>query len=87
MAGGLSGILLWIMIYPIDVVKSYMQTDAIEPRKRQFRSSLDVVRYINASYGLKGYVRGIEPTLLRAPFVNAATFVAFELAMQKLSLL
>ena len=77
-AGGLSGILLGMMIYPIDVVKSYMQTDAIEPSKRQFRSSLDVVRYINASYGLKGYVRGIEPTLLRAPFVNAATFVAFE---------
>lgn len=78
MAGGISGIILWTMVYPFDVVKSYMQTDSMNPRERRFRSSLDVVRYIQKVYGLKGFVRGVEPTLLRAPFVNAATFVAFE---------
>lgn len=87
LAGGLSGLLLWLMIYPIDVVKSYMQTDAIQSQQRRFRTSFDVVRHIQATYGLNGFVRGIVPTLIRAPFANAATFAAFEVTMQNLSLL
>lgn len=47
------------------VVKSYLQTDAIDPAKRRFRSSLDVVRHIYQSSGWRGFVRGIEPTLIR----------------------
>lgn len=87
LAGGLSGLLLWLMIYPIDVVKSYMQTDAIQSQQRRFRTSFDVIRHIQATYGLNGFVRGIVPTLIRAPFANAATFAAFEVTMQNLSLL
>jgi len=47
------------------VVKSYLQTDAIDPAKRRFRSSLDVIRHIYQNSGVRGFVRGIEPTLIR----------------------
>lgn len=76
LAGGLSGLLLWLMIYPIDVVKSYMQTDAIQSQQRRFRTSFDVVRHIQATYGLNGFVRGIVPTLIRVrcmTVVNCST--------------
>lgn len=85
LAGGAAGIVLWLMIYPVDVVKSYMQTDAMDPRQRRFRNSFDVVRHVLSHSGPRGFIKGLEPTLIRAPFANAATFVAFETAMRYLS--
>ncbi len=35
-AGGLGGLLYWLAIYPVDVIKSAMATDAIEPSKRKY---------------------------------------------------
>lgn len=35
-AGGAGGILYWLSIYPIDVIKSAMATDALEPSKRKY---------------------------------------------------
>jgi len=32
--------------------------------------------------GWRGFVGGLTPTLVRSPFANGATFVAFELAMR-----
>ena len=40
--GGLSGYTLWIGIYPIDVIKSKLQTDSIKDPK--YRSSLAVIK-------------------------------------------
>ena len=65
LAGASAGIVLWLMVYPIDVIKSYMQTDAIEPSKRTFRGTLDVVRQVYANAGAGGFFRGLVPTLIR----------------------
>jgi solute carrier family 25 carnitine/acylcarnitine transporter 20/29 len=35
--------------------------------------------------GVKGFTGGLAPTLIRSPFANGATFVAFELAMRGLA--
>ena len=35
-AGGTGGILYWLSIYPVDVIKSAMATDALEPSKRKY---------------------------------------------------
>jgi len=35
-AGGLGGLLYWLAIYPVDVIKSAMATDSIEPSKRKY---------------------------------------------------
>ena len=34
--GGLGGILYWCAIFPVDVIKSAMQTDHIDPAQRKF---------------------------------------------------
>lgn len=43
-AAGTGGILYWISIYPIDVVKSALQTDNIDPSKRNYANSLDAAK-------------------------------------------
>jgi hypothetical protein len=42
--GGLGGLLYWLAIFPIDVVKSSMQSDNIIPSKRQFPTMATTVK-------------------------------------------
>ncbi|WOO76719.1 putative mitochondrial carrierc [Vanrija pseudolonga] len=80
--GASAGFALWFSIYPIDVVKSKLQTDALEPSKRKYTGMLDCFAKTWRAQGVKGFLGGLEPTLVRSPFANGATFVAFELAMR-----
>lgn len=80
--GGCAGYSVWMTAYPFDVVKSKMQTDALDPAKRQFSSTIDCFRKTYLASGVKGFFRGFVPTILRAAPVNASTFYAFELAMR-----
>lgn len=80
--GASAGFALWFSIYPIDVVKSKLQTDALDPAKRQYKGMLDCFGKTWRAQGVKGFLGGLEPTLVRSPFANGATFVAFELAMR-----
>ncbi|KAK9463111.1 mitochondrial carrier domain-containing protein [Lipomyces oligophaga] len=80
--GGCAGYSVWLTAYPFDVVKSRMQTDAINPTQRQYKSTLDCFRKTYAAAGISGFFRGFVPTILRAAPVNACTFYAFELAMR-----
>jgi solute carrier family 25 carnitine/acylcarnitine transporter 20/29 len=82
MYGGLSGYTLWIGIYPVDVLKSKLQTDSLT--KPKYRGSIDVVRDVWAKNGIKGFYRGFIPTILRAAPANGATFAIFELTMRLL---
>lgn len=80
--GAAAGYGLWGSIYPVDVVKSKLQTDAIDPAKRKYRGMLDCARQTYRAHGWRGFTGGLTPTLVRSPFANGATFVAFELAMR-----
>ncbi|KAK7205377.1 mitochondrial carrier domain-containing protein [Myxozyma melibiosi] len=80
--GGCAGYSVWLTAYPFDVVKSKMQTDAIDPSQRKYSSTLDCFRKTFQTSGVKGFFRGFVPTILRAAPVNASTFYAFELAMR-----
>ncbi|KAJ1556514.1 Mitochondrial carrier protein ymc2, partial [Cladochytrium tenue] len=79
--GALSGYTLWLVIYPIDVVKSKIQTDSLDRASRQFTSSLDCFRKVWAREGTAGLYRGFGTCLLRAGPANAVTFVTYEAAM------
>ncbi|KAK6456811.1 mitochondrial carrier protein [Scheffersomyces xylosifermentans] len=80
--GGLSGYTLWIGIYPVDVIKSKLQTDSLS--KPVYKGSIDVVKKVFASSGIKGFYRGFIPTILRAAPANGATFAVFEITMRYL---
>jgi solute carrier family 25 carnitine/acylcarnitine transporter 20/29 len=72
-------------IYPIDVIKSKIQTDALDPSKRQYTGMIDCARRTLAREGWRGFTGGLGPTLIRSPFANGATFVAFEMAMRAMA--
>lgn len=80
MLGGLSGYALWTSIYPVDVLKSKLQTDSLT--KPTYSGSISVARDIFKKAGIKGFYKGFLPTILRAAPANGATFAAFEVTMR-----
>lgn len=78
--GALSGYTMWLTAYPIDYIKSRLQTDSLATPK--YKNSLDVIKDTLKTTGVKGFFRGFVPTILRAGPANAATFYTFELTMR-----
>ncbi|TID30600.1 hypothetical protein CANINC_000755 [Pichia inconspicua] len=78
--GGLAGYSIWLTCYPVDVIKSKMQTDVLGAWK--YKNSMDVARDILKTQGIRGLFVGFTPTVLRAAPANAATFLAFEWTMR-----
>jgi len=83
--GAAAGYALWFSIYPVDVIKSKLQTDSINPLQRHYAGMVDCARKVWNQQGWRGFTGGLAPTLIRSPFANGATFVAFELAMRAMS--
>ncbi|CEP65080.1 uncharacterized protein LALA0_S24e00100g [Lachancea lanzarotensis] len=79
--GALSGVNLWLMVYPFDVMKSVMQSDDLR-KPVNGKNVAQVAKYIYSTRGIKGFFKGFAPTMLRSLPVNAATFTVFELAMR-----
>jgi solute carrier family 25 carnitine/acylcarnitine transporter 20/29 len=75
--GAFSGLMLWISTFPLDVVKSCMQSDNIQNRK--YPTIISTTTTIFREKGIGGFFKGLTPCLLRAPPINAATFFTFEL--------
>lgn len=70
LAGGTAGALSWLLVYPIDVVKSRLQADL------RYSSARECVRDSLIKEGPKVFLRGCSPTLIRAFPTNAVTFAA-----------
>lgn len=83
MFGALSGTALWMTVYPIDVIKSVIQTDSLST-PRVDKSIKEVAKYIYRNHGWKGFLKGFGPTMVRAAPANGATFATFEIAMRLL---
>ncbi|KAK3168170.1 hypothetical protein OEA41_004616 [Lepraria neglecta] len=71
--GGLAGEALWLSSYPLDVIKSKMQSDGFGPNMK-YKGMRDCFAQTWRSEGLRGFWKGIGPTLLRAMPVSAGTF-------------
>ncbi|TDL24285.1 mitochondrial carrier [Rickenella mellea] len=86
MYGAAAGYALWACIYPIDMIKSRLQTDGFSAADgRKYTSALQCVRTVWRTEGISAFTRGLGPTLIRSPFANGATFLGFELASRALS--
>lgn len=75
LGGSFAGICSWLVVYPADVVKTYVQTVS---NANPNQSTLDVVKELYAKGGWRVFFRGLGPTLARAIPVNAVTFVCYE---------
>ncbi|KAH8590847.1 mitochondrial carrier domain-containing protein [Bisporella sp. PMI_857] len=82
--GGLAGEALWLASYPLDVVKSKMQSDGFGA-DRKFKTMRDCFAQTFRAEGVRGFWKGIGPTLLRAMPVSAGTFATVELTMRAIS--
>lgn len=73
-AGGAAGVAMWIPVFPIDTVKSRLQSAEGRPTIGGTISGL------YSRGGLRAFFPGIGPALARAVPANAATFLGVELA-------
>ncbi|XP_014244598.1 mitochondrial basic amino acids transporter-like isoform X2 [Cimex lectularius] len=74
-SGGLAGMISWIVVYPVDVVKTRFQADGGVGSAR-YTSALDcLVKSVRAE-GYAFLFRGLTPTLIRSFPTNAVTFTA-----------
>lgn len=65
LAGGVCGILCWLAVFPVDLVKSLMQKDVLAP-KPAYHTVMDCLRDVYHARGISGFYRGITVTLMRA---------------------
>jgi len=82
-AGGFAGTCFWLSCYPIDVIKSKMQTapfDGTSPYKSYFQC----ITSIYQKEGWRAFFRGLSPCLIRSIPANASAFFAFEFVCHSL---
>ncbi|KAL8914817.1 MAG: hypothetical protein Q9171_000653 [Xanthocarpia ochracea] len=73
-AGGAAGVAMWIPVFPIDTVKSRLQSADGRP------TIGGTISRLWRSGGFKAFFPGIGPAMARAVPANAATFLGVELA-------
>ncbi|KAA8649600.1 carnitine:acyl carnitine antiporter [Aspergillus tanneri] len=73
-AGGAAGVAMWIPVFPVDTIKSRLQSAEGRP------TIGGTIRSVYASGGLRAFFPGFGPALARAVPANAATFAGVEIA-------
>lgn len=73
-------------MYPLDVIKSRLQTDGLPSQAgtpaKKYAGAVDCARQLWKEAGVKGFFRGLTPTMIRSPVVNGVTFAVFETTMR-----
>ncbi|XP_074535092.1 solute carrier family 25 member 15a [Halichoeres trimaculatus] len=74
-SGGFGGACLWMVVYPIDCVKSRIQVHSLAGRQEGFRKTfLGIIR----AEGVTALYSGLTPTMIRTFPANGALFLAYE---------
>ncbi|KAI8367535.1 mitochondrial carrier domain-containing protein [Radiomyces spectabilis] len=76
-AGGVCGILCWLVVFPMDLVKSIIQKETLSPHP-SYKSVSDCVKDIYKFKGASGFYRGITVTLIRAFPIHSLNFLVYE---------
>lgn len=82
-AGGITGVVTWCW-YPVDVIKSRYQNDGSFKEGKKYNGIIDCVQKSVRQEGIRVFVKGLQPTLIRGFFNGFATFPVFTLTMQLL---
>ncbi|KAI5274920.1 hypothetical protein E4T47_02108 [Aureobasidium subglaciale] len=78
LAGATCGIVSWVMIYPIDVVKTQFQ-------KRQLETGRAQVTRPNIKFFQPGSYRGLGVSVMRSALINMIFFSSFEQIKKRIS--
>jgi solute carrier family 25 (mitochondrial carnitine/acylcarnitine transporter), member 20/29 len=69
-AGGFGGILYWLAIYPVDVIKSAMMTDSLIPSERKYPNAMSAFKTLWKEGGVSRFYKGFTPCIARAAPAN-----------------
>lgn len=69
-AGSVSGCLFWSVIFPLDVIKSKMQSDNIDKKKRIHKNYFNCINNIYKTGNIKSFYKGLVPCMFRAMPAN-----------------
>jgi len=78
-AGGAAGVAMWIPVFPVDTIKSRLQSAEGNP------TISGTIKQLYSRGGLKAFFPGMAPAMARAVPANAATFLGVELAHQAMN--
>jgi solute carrier family 25 carnitine/acylcarnitine transporter 20/29 len=96
LCGGLAGVVTWASIFPLDVIKTRVQTQAFISRPdteseplvantpRQRLGALEVAKSAYKAEGWSVFFRGLGICSIRAFIVNAAQWAVYEWIMREL---
>lgn len=76
LSGGLSGMAFSLFTYPMDVVKTRMQSDSIINPK--YSGNIECLNHIIREGGTRALFNGLIPCLLKSFPLNSALFLGFE---------
>lgn len=82
LAGGTTGMLSWLLTFPLDSLKSIAQTENFENRK--YSNYRGMVTSVLKEQGMAKLYNGLGVCLLRSFPVNAITFAFYEMAKKEL---
>lgn len=82
LSGALAGSMLWLSSYPLDVIKSNIQSDGFGAQSKYHGSIAKASKAIWTAGGARGFWKGIGPCLVRAFPCSAGTFAAVETALR-----
>ncbi|KAM9318103.1 solute carrier family 25 member 15a [Pholidichthys leucotaenia] len=74
-SGGFGGACLWLVVYPIDCVKSRIQVYSLAGRQEGFTKTF---MHILRTEGFGALYSGLTPTMIRTFPANGALFLAYE---------
>ncbi|CAO3570516.1 unnamed protein product [Mortierella alpina] len=79
-AGGLCGVFSWLVVFPIDLVKSVVQKEVLLS-KPKYSGALDCAKDIVRREGVRGLYRGLSVTCYRAMPIHSLNFLVYEAVM------
>jgi hypothetical protein len=77
LAGGICGLMCWVVVFPLDLVKTLIQKEILLP-KPTYKNAVECVRDIYKKSGLTGFYKGITVTLIRAFPIHSLNFLVYE---------
>ncbi|KAG0366383.1 hypothetical protein BGZ54_005413 [Gamsiella multidivaricata] len=79
-AGGLCGVFSWLVVFPVDLVKSVVQKEVLMPQPK-YSGALDCAKDIVRRQGVRGLYRGLSVTCYRAMPIHSLNFLVYEAVM------
>eukprot|EP01064_Diplonema_japonicum_P011913 TRINITY_DN19373_c0_g1_i1.p1 TRINITY_DN19373_c0_g1~~TRINITY_DN19373_c0_g1_i1.p1 ORF type:complete len:311 (+),score=56.50 TRINITY_DN19373_c0_g1_i1:78-1010(+) len=79
-AGSIGGLGYWSLTFPLDSVKSSMQSDHTNPSQRRYSSWFDCVSKLYAEGGISRFYKGYVPCIARSLPANASLFTTYQLS-------